>query len=648
MTKIFTLSATLIALLCSAQVFAQPANDSACNAELITVDDGPVTGDNTDATADTDEVIPPAVNGGQACVLSWCDGLPAENSVWYMFVAPANGAVVVTTCLEGTTIDTQLALWSVDDCADYSTFTFVAANDDMPNDCELGDQFASTFSADGLTPGATYYIQVDGFDGLFGLFEIEVTTGVPMTRINFVHNSGDAILNVVDIRMNGELVADDLSFQTCTGYIDVAAGNGITISICEEGSTDDSNAWAFITQDISAVTDYVMITHGIYSKSGYDPITPLTIAVYENALITPSGPDDHDLLFFHGSTDAPTIDIEVIDLGGITLVNDLMTGTYNSAGYVQVGQENYSLDITDADGEPLGISVCAPLGLFGGNIALTIVASGFLDPAANSDGAPLGFFIVNHFDGLFIELALGDCPIPANDVACTASNITVNAPPLLTTNLFASVDEGEVTPPNLNLNDPEADCLNAWCDGVLNGTVWFTFTAPLSGSVIINTCYETSFDSQIAVYSVTDCGDYSTYEYIAANDDAEGGCQDGDTYASTLIVQDLTAGTVYYIQLDGWEGTTGETEISVTDLVDISEFQLAGVIVYPNPANNELNLSGIKQRVKASLLDVTGKMVWCQTISSNITVDVAQLAQGVYLLQMEQDGMREVRKIVIE
>jgi len=66
MKAIFTLLFLLVAIL----PFAQPTNDTPCTAQSIEINGTPAEGDNTDATADAGEVVPPPAGGANSCVNS--------------------------------------------------------------------------------------------------------------------------------------------------------------------------------------------------------------------------------------------------------------------------------------------------------------------------------------------------------------------------------------------------------------------------------------------------------------------------------------------------------------------------------------------------------------------------------------------------
>ena len=98
----------------------------------------------------------------------WCSfETVVHNDIWYVFEATPSGSVSIT---QGNTLDLQYAVWQVEDCLDYGTFTEIAANDDG------GAVFAPQFDAlDCLIPGETYYLQIDGFGGTSGTSDVTIT-----------------------------------------------------------------------------------------------------------------------------------------------------------------------------------------------------------------------------------------------------------------------------------------------------------------------------------------------------------------------------------------------------------------------------------------------------------------------------------------
>jgi hypothetical protein len=164
-----------------------------------------------------------------------------------------------------------------------------------------------------------------------------------------------------------------------------------------------------------------------------------------------------------------------------------------------------------------------------------------------------------------ISVAMGN----AIDTPCTARPVTLgNQGGLVFSTAAATVDGGEVFAPAGGCN-----VQTAWCNSTLNGTVWFSFVAPASGRVNIAA---PGWDNQLAIYSASNCADYSSFALINANDDA------GGLSAILTDVKCLTPGTTYYIQMDGY-GSVGSSTLTITDLGNTAP------VITNVPANIALN-----------------------------------------------------------
>ncbi|MCC7246792.1 MAG: T9SS type A sorting domain-containing protein, partial [Saprospiraceae bacterium] len=94
----------------------------------------------------------------------------------FSFVAPSSGSVKITTDIaltgSGKLDDTQIALYSTTNVNDYSLFRHLVSNEDgSTNNSGISTQVFYS----GLTPGVTYYIQVDGWNTGTGAFCITVS-----------------------------------------------------------------------------------------------------------------------------------------------------------------------------------------------------------------------------------------------------------------------------------------------------------------------------------------------------------------------------------------------------------------------------------------------------------------------------------------
>ncbi len=181
--------------------FSSP-NDSACNALALDVDGQIYTFPHINASVEVGENLLSRPEAGCIGNGGWCGDTLIQNSLWFSFIAPPSGGLTIDLCNGGgqTDFDTQLALFSVSNCSDFSTYEFLGANEDEP-DCNT----ASLLSARCLTPGEEYYVLVDGYNGEEGTLSISLTElpvtsidaeliGVPPTCTN--SNNGSIRLNI--------------------------------------------------------------------------------------------------------------------------------------------------------------------------------------------------------------------------------------------------------------------------------------------------------------------------------------------------------------------------------------------------------------------------------------------------------------------
>ena len=147
-----------------------------------------------------------------------------------------------------------------------------------------------------------------------------------------------------------------------------------------------------------------------------------------------------------------------------------------------------------------------------------------LDSLASSD---LGGFVFQMMPGL--------AP-PANDNFANATVLTGTTVSLTTTNLGATKEAGE---PNSTASPG-------------GKSIWYTWTAPLSGSFQLDTTGST-FDTMLAVYTGTALNNLSL---VASNDNFSG--------ITSLLTFNAAAGTSYFFLVDGWEGKEGQVSLHLT------------------------------------------------------------------------------------
>ncbi len=154
MKKICLLFLTMLSV---SALLAQPANDDPCNAEMLTI------GADCSTTLPYTNVGATSLPGeGFAC---YPDG-SADNTVWFTFV-PTTGAVSITTDFGAVadSSDTQLTVYELSgtDCTILPNYIPLYCNEDILP-APVNSYFNAGLPPVAVTPGNTYYIQVDAFN----------------------------------------------------------------------------------------------------------------------------------------------------------------------------------------------------------------------------------------------------------------------------------------------------------------------------------------------------------------------------------------------------------------------------------------------------------------------------------------------------
>lgn len=242
------------------------------------------------------------------------------------------------------------------------------------------------------------------YPGIIAMMLIALASQVfSQARVQVIHNSADAAAQVVDVWLNDQLLIDDFKFRTATPFVDAPAGQKFDITIQPANSSDTTNGLARFTYLLENGSRYILVASGIIVPAGYNPATPFNIYVWDLGRESAKLPGNTDVLVFHGSTDAPVVDVVEVAVPAGTVVNDLEYTEF--AGYLELPTADYSLQIRDMSGSTTVAQYAAPLATLGlQGAALAVVASGFLDPGNNNDGPAFGLWVALPSGGNLIPL----------------------------------------------------------------------------------------------------------------------------------------------------------------------------------------------------------------------------------------------------
>ncbi|MEZ4775311.1 MAG: DUF4397 domain-containing protein [Bacteroidia bacterium] len=223
--------------------------------------------------------------------------------------------------------------------------------------------------------------------------------------VQIIHNSADPGAETVDIYLDGgaQPAVNDFKFRTATPFLGLPSGKAFTVGIAPGNSTGPNDIIAsFPFPALTANESYVVMATGVLDPTQFDQSVNsaigFTLEVFPAALQA-SGNSDVAVLAYHGSTDAPAVDVLA---NGLTppLIPAISYGDF--AGYLNVAPGDYTLTITPAGQNATVVAEYrADLTGLGGGAAV-VFASGVLDPTVNQNAALFGLFAALP-DGTVIE-----------------------------------------------------------------------------------------------------------------------------------------------------------------------------------------------------------------------------------------------------
>ncbi|MEI6411202.1 MAG: DUF4397 domain-containing protein, partial [Bacteroidota bacterium] len=241
-----------------------------------------------------------------------------------------------------------------------------------------------------------------------------------------IHNSPSP---TVDVYLDDNLVLDNFKYHDATNFGLFPAGQTFNLSVApaNSGSVNDA-IYTLPVAGLERGKNYVIMAAGVVGSA----TTPFQLYVNDKGRVRAQSPTNVDLALFHGSPDAPAVDVQLP--GGTVLYNDVSFGTFTD--YLSVPAGSYVVQITPAnDNNTIVKNYLADLSGAAG-LAGTVYASGYL-------GGQPGFQTwVAFADGTTFPLPE---VVNTNELANSLSDLSLSPNP--------TVDEIQV---QFNLNQSEA------------------------------------------------------------------------------------------------------------------------------------------------------------------------------------------------
>ncbi|MEM1057404.1 MAG: CHRD domain-containing protein [Bacteroidota bacterium] len=217
--------------------------------------------------------------------------------------------------------------------------------------------------------------RIGTFDGFARDTPGEVNASTAFVQI--VHNAPDSGAKMVDVYIDGGLAVDDLAFQTATPFVLLDAGVELELTVAEMDSDDPEEDGVFDTAvTLDGSRGYYVVATGLLGDNGDD----FRLAVYDNARRFSTTPGTVDVGFFHGTPDAPPVDIRTQGVAQAILFNDVPFGAFGAETYQPAGAVEFNLEVSDAGGTPLAVFTADLSGL--DDQSALLLASGFFNEAS--------------------------------------------------------------------------------------------------------------------------------------------------------------------------------------------------------------------------------------------------------------------------
>jgi hypothetical protein len=238
------------------------------------------------------------------------------------------------------------------------------------------------------------------------------------------------------------------------------------------------------------------------------------------------------------------------------------------------------------------------------------------------------------------------------------SVINDNQPQAITLNVTGDFTSSSIVGTIVNAT-ASASAPAPGCASYVGGDVWYKAVVPSSGDIIFETRSEAGGfdDTGLAIYSglcaptLVSCDDNSSLDGNFSLVSLTGRTPGEVLYARVwrfnnalpIIGNNLPSNTMRNIE------TTGQFKIAAySALLSTESFNDSGLLIYPNPIKDKLNLSYTKDISDVSIYNLLGQeVITMKSINTKQKqIDMSNLSKGTYILKVTVDGLEKTLKVI--
>ena len=481
----------------------------------------------------------------------------SSHSVWWTWTAPRSGSVTIS--LAGSSFDTVLGVYTG---TTISTLTEAATNDDI----EAANTSKVTFNA---TAGTAYQICVDGYGDAQGNIQMSILqagASAPQNdqfanRQSIVGETASATGSNFDASAEaGEPTHYDQTARKSVWWTWTAPANG-RVTINTVGSVFDTLLAVYTGQSLGTLASVASDDQSGSNNTSQVVFQAVTGTTYQIAVDGSGGAGG--AISLNISLDkniAPANDnfASRIDLGSATSVT---TNATSAAATSEVSEPQHAGYLaarsiwwkwTAPSTGLVSISTAGSgfdtlLGVYRGSSLFNLLSVASNDDAGGGNTSRVEFeaqagvtyqIAVDGFDGAggAVTLSVAFSGAPSNDAFANRATLSGNYSNVSGANSQATAEAGEPS----------------HAGSLASKSIWWTWTPSYSATVTISTT-GSRFDTILSVYTGNSV---SSLTPVVSNDDL------GSDYTSSVTFQ-ATAGVPYQIAVDGYNGATGQVELTL-------------------------------------------------------------------------------------
>lgn len=584
------------------------------------------------ATTQSGEVVPPG--GTCSSTTNWCNST-LNNTMWFTYVAPASGNISI----QSPGFDTQLAIWATASCTNLignatptapASATLIAANDDDANyTANGGVQFSSFVKAYCLTPGQTYYIQLDSYSAA----TTTNSTTIVITDLGAVNTSFTGLNSAYCLPTS---VTSTLVPATSGGTLTVNGGTTAVTSfdpnvygVGTHTVTYNLGASCLVSNSITVVANTPTVL-----ASATNP----TLCAGSTVSLTASGATTYSWLPAGGTgsstTDTPTATVVYTVTGS----NSGCNSTANVSVTVNAGP---TMSVATS-----ASSICA-------TSSATLIAVGATTYSWNTGATTQGIIVTPSLTTTYTVTGIGANGCTTDAVITQSVNALPTVSAISSSSAICAGTSSSLTASGANTYSWSTGSTSSAISITPSVTTTYTVTGTSASGCSALTTITQTVNSLPSVNAVTSTsvlclGNTATLTASGANTYSWTGVGSG-----TSISVSPTVTTVYTVTGTDANGCVNSSAITqtVSACTGINEINSAStVLVYPNPATSVFNvvITDVNTQSVIEITDAIGRILVTNNLTQfNNEINISNLEQGIYTYRIiNKNGLVNQGKIV--